>query len=58
VLVQGDLLQLLIAYLQFGWLYAKRAVITFQIMWYQSEIQYIDKRIAKLECEMVEPDGA
>ena len=55
--MQGELLQWLLSYLQLGCLYIKHAVLTFQVMWYKSEIQYIDKRIAKLERQPVDLDA-
>lgn len=52
--MQGELLQWLTIYVQRGWLYSKHVVLTFQVMWYQSEIEYLDKRITKLERELVD----
>ena len=50
--MQGKLLELLMTYLQRAWLYTKHAVFSFQVMWYESEIQYVDKRIAKLQRDL------
>ncbi|MGC2029245.1 MAG: hypothetical protein WA642_04455 [Steroidobacteraceae bacterium] len=36
------------------WLYIQRGVLTFQVKWYESEIKYIDKRIAQLERELAD----
>jgi len=42
--------------LQFGlrllWLYIQHGVLTLQVMWYESEIKYLDKRIAELERDL------
>lgn len=46
-----------LSYLQIGWLYIKHAVLTFQVKWYESEVQYIDRRIAKLERELADLKG-
>ena len=39
------------------WLYIQRGVFTFQVMWYESQIKYIDKRIAQLERELADHSG-
>lgn len=51
--MQGELLDWLLRYLQLGRLCIKHAVLTFKVMWYESEARYFDKRIAKLERELV-----
>ena len=33
-------------------LYIQHGVLTFQVMWYESQIKYLDKRIAKLERDL------
>jgi hypothetical protein len=55
--MQGEPPEWLLSFLQLAWLYIKHGVLTFQLKWYESEILYIDKRIAKMERELVELDG-
>jgi hypothetical protein len=55
--MQREPLECLLSYLQLGCLYIKHAVLAFQVKWYQSEVNYLDKRIAKLERELAELDG-
>ncbi len=52
--MQGDALEWLFYYLQLAWLYIKHGLLTFQVMWYESEIAYLDKRIAKIERELAD----
>jgi len=53
-MVSGELFML---YLRRIWLYIEYWILTLQVMWYQSEIEYLDRRIAKLERELVVPEN-
>lgn len=52
--MQTELFDWLILCLQRAWLYAEYTFHTFMVMWYESEIKYLDKRIARLERELAD----
>ena len=49
--------ELLMLYLQRLWLYAELGILKLRAMWYASEIEYLDRRIAEVERELAE-DGS
>jgi hypothetical protein len=44
--------ELLVFGVRLLWLYFQHGVLTFQLMWYESEIKYVDEQIAKLERDL------
>lgn len=46
--------ELLVFGLRHVWLYIQRGILIFQGKWYESQIKYLDKRIAQLERELAD----
>lgn len=50
--MQTDLLEWLTSYLRLASWWVKYGFHSFMVLWYQSEIQYIDRRLAKIRREL------